>query len=125
MLRTRGFSVVAALLAIGCGQGEGDRCEIDDDCSGDLVCALSPGRSDGVCRSQAGVRPVDGSTPDRQPADAPADSSADRSADSQVDSRPPDASADGGLDGSTSAVPDSSAPVDAPVDLVASDRPGG
>lgn len=34
-----------ALVVAACSQGEGDRCEVDTDCSGDLVC--SPG---GICR---------------------------------------------------------------------------
>src|SRR6185312_13182605 len=66
-------------LAPGCGQGEGDRCEIDSDCSGDLLCDLSQGRSEGVCRSQIGTRPPDAG-PDR-PAPSP-DTSVDRPTDS-------------------------------------------
>jgi hypothetical protein len=88
-------------LAPGCGQGEGDRCEIDDDCQGELVCDLSQGRADGVCRAQGGPRPPDASadrTPtadtapaaDRAPDLAP-DASTDRPADGTPDTLLPDA----------------------------------
>jgi hypothetical protein len=80
-------------LAPGCGQGEGDRCEIDDDCKGELVCDLSQGRADGVCRTQGGPRPLDASvdrtpTPDTAAADRTPDLAPDASTDRAADVTP-------------------------------------
>lgn len=37
------------VLGFGCSQGEGDRCQIDTDCSSGLVCRGGP--KNGVCRA--------------------------------------------------------------------------
>ena len=52
MFRWIGLSVVLALmLAVGaCKQGEGDRCQINDDCETGLVCNAS----EGVCQKPGG-----------------------------------------------------------------------
>ncbi len=110
MLPTRGIKVLpalallAALGGLGCGQGEGDRCEIDDDCSGELVCVLTQGRAEGTCRSQAGSRPVDAATPDRLPTDLAPDRALDASPDLAPDASP-DTTPDAGV-AATDASPD-------------------
>ena len=38
------------VLCAGCSQGEGDRCEIDSDCSSGLVCSPTGSPHNGVCR---------------------------------------------------------------------------
>lgn len=43
----------AALSLAGCGQGVGDRCQINSDCKNNLVCVLPPGVTPdvgGTCR---------------------------------------------------------------------------
>jgi hypothetical protein len=99
--------LAAGLLAGGCGQGEGDRCEIDDDCGGGLVCVLNQqGRSDGTCRTQITVRPPDAAAaPDRMPADAPADTATTTDTAAPADTAG-DTSTDGTVDGTTATVPD-------------------
>jgi hypothetical protein len=42
------FALVGTLvLCVGCSQGEGDRCQIDSDCSSGLVCRGGP--TNGIC----------------------------------------------------------------------------
>lgn len=44
----------AALSLTACGQGVGDRCQINSDCKNDLVCVLPPGVTPdvgGTCRN--------------------------------------------------------------------------
>jgi hypothetical protein len=58
--------LLVASLATGCKQGEGDRCQLDSDCEGDLVCCVDPSQVNqgGVCR-QAGkcdLTPADSGT---------------------------------------------------------------
>ena len=82
----------AVLLALtGCSQGEGDRCEVDSDCSGGLTCDLS-NTSFGICRSNTTTTAPDAAQtidvaapkpdvppPDAAPDTAPHDTSADTS----------------------------------------------
>jgi hypothetical protein len=109
MLPRRRLELLTALaflvLATRCGQGDGDRCEIDDDCSGGLVCDISPGRQDGVCREPGGTRPVDAAAPDRMNPDTAV---ADRAPDQAPPS--PDAGPDGLALPDALLVPDASAP---------------
>ena len=82
---TRGFVIVAFLaLGAGCKQGEGDRCQIDDDCEGTLVCSTS----EHVCRSTTSSPSVDAMVDARSPADAGPDGRADAA---RVDASGPDA----------------------------------
>jgi hypothetical protein len=86
---SRPSAVVAGLFAAGlcllagCAQGEGDRCEVDSDCKGDLRCERTTG-NDGVCRAGASTPLIDASTADRAPSDVAATtdvaSTADRAA---------------------------------------------
>ena len=46
--RSLALAGVAGLLVLGCGQGEGDRCEIDSDCN-DGKCEVTNGN--GICRA--------------------------------------------------------------------------
>ena len=73
-------SLAAGLLAgslalAGCTQGEGDRCEVDSDCSGDLRCS-----SGGTCirgvevKLDAAVGGTSGTTDALAPADGPSSS---------------------------------------------------
>jgi hypothetical protein len=74
---------LAAALAVGCSQKEGQRCEVTSDCSGDLVC----NKGTGTCQNpaSAGVdanfnpdtRLFDAAVPDAPPADAPTDAPID------------------------------------------------
>ena len=43
------FAGTLGLLA-GCSQGEGDRCEVDSDCSSGLICSPTGSPHNGVCR---------------------------------------------------------------------------
>jgi hypothetical protein len=77
--------IAAGLLALaGCKQGEGDRCEVDNDCSGGLTCENPTGRG-GQCTSRPGTSPkldaaadarvvdaatADGAASDTAPSDA-------------------------------------------------------
>jgi hypothetical protein len=90
------LAVLAPLAGLGCGQGEGDRCEIDSDCAGSRTCVLNRGRTDGVCRSQVSNRQPDAApAPDRVNPDV----SIDRPVDSGGVDRSPDASSDSAADG--------------------------
>jgi len=78
--------VVLAILVVvsACGQGEGQRCQVEADCSGDLVC----NRATGTCQSRTSG--IDGSiAPDARvdagPVDAAVDASPDASPDAGVD----------------------------------------
>jgi hypothetical protein len=44
--------LVAGLLLVGCKQDQGERCEIDEDCSSDLICDFTNTTS-GVCSPRA------------------------------------------------------------------------
>jgi hypothetical protein len=130
MLRTPRFLLVTlaclplagGLLAGGCGQGEGDRCEIDDDCSTGLVCVLNQGRSDGACRTQITTRQPDAAAPDRMPADAPADTATDTT--QSTPDTGAEAGTDGTVDGTTASTPDAGPSADRAVDRAA-DRGNG
>lgn len=41
------------VFGVGCSQGEGDRCEVDSDCKGGLICAPTGSTHNGVCRSKS------------------------------------------------------------------------
>jgi hypothetical protein len=67
-------SLALASLALGgiasCSQGEGERCQVDDDCAAGLRCNLG----EGVCRSNASD---DDDIPVVPPPDAPIDAPTD------------------------------------------------
>jgi len=55
------FALVGTLvLCVGCSQGEGDRCQIDSDCSSGLICRGGP--KNGVCRASTSNPGTGGST---------------------------------------------------------------
>jgi hypothetical protein len=65
-----GTSVLALLLAGGCGQSEGERCQINSDCSSGLYC--SEGSSgNGTCKPNVGSTTDTGVTPDVPSASGP------------------------------------------------------
>jgi hypothetical protein len=54
--RVSAYAFAGALVLLGgCHQGEGERCEVDSDCAGDLYCAPTPSPHNGVCRPKASV----------------------------------------------------------------------
>ncbi len=55
-------------VALGCGQDEGDRCEVDSDCGSGLMCDLTASSNNGICR-QIGSR-TNTPTPDAGQPDA-------------------------------------------------------
>ena len=61
-----------SLLGPACKQGEGERCQIDDDCSGSLVCS----DSQHICVSSAAT-PDSAQPPDARPDGPPADAGPD------------------------------------------------
>jgi hypothetical protein len=70
--------IAAGLLALaGCKQGEGDRCEVDNDCSGGLTCENPTGRG-GQCTSRPGSSVKLDAAPDARVVDA---ATADRAVD--------------------------------------------
>lgn len=81
--RVRAFLACLLLAAffVSCKQGEGEVCQIDDDCESGLECnagtmrCQSPGadRADAAPRADAGLE--DAGTPDATPADAGPDAS--------------------------------------------------
>jgi hypothetical protein len=52
---TAAVSLAVPVVLTACKQGEGQRCQIQDDCEGDLIC--SPG--DHVCRENTGTIIID------------------------------------------------------------------
>ncbi len=107
MRRILGFSgclcasAIALLLAGGCGQSEGERCQIDSDCADGLICG-GEGKSqgNGVCKS--------GSSDTSGGRDAAADVSAAQP-DVFVE---PDPDADSAADASSTPAPDAGAALD-------------
>jgi hypothetical protein len=62
------FALLAPLvLAAGCKQGLGDRCQVQSDCDDGLLCVLPAGatpQAGGFCQSANGVGPDMTATPD-------------------------------------------------------------
>jgi hypothetical protein len=64
-------SLIRLLLACGivtgtivsCKQGKGDRCQIDDDCGGGLVC----NKATDTCQERSGGGDIDAAVPDAPP----------------------------------------------------------
>ena len=70
------FAFVSAIaLLSSCKQGEGERCQIQDDCADGLTCSKSTGRCQGSSGSPIDALPPDGE--DGPPADAAADAPTD------------------------------------------------
>lgn len=65
----------AALVLAGCKQGEGERCQVDDDCESPLVCNTSTD----TCQTSPGGPTVDAAI------DAPLDAEIDGGADAAID----------------------------------------
>jgi hypothetical protein len=63
------FAITAAVWAIGCDQGEGERCQSQGDCESPLVCNLATL----TCSSANTSGQIDASVPDGPPADAAID----------------------------------------------------
>jgi hypothetical protein len=78
------LAVLATGWAVGCGQGEGDRCQKRADCESPLVCNLATG----TCTGENTSGQIDATVPDGPPPDAAVDA---------VDA-PPDSSIDAMID---------------------------
>ena len=61
-------ALLVCLIVAGCKQGEGERCQVDDDCQSPLVC----NKAKNTCQS-SGSGLLDETVPDGPPADAPVD----------------------------------------------------
>jgi hypothetical protein len=98
-------AIFGGLFVSGCKQGEGDRCEVDSDCSGGLVCSFSLNRANGVCSPTRTVvldgAAVDGSGLDGIAADLSLTSDVNVSSDAPISSdAAPDATSDAPRDAS-------------------------
>src|SRR4029434_10203327 len=51
--------LVGGLSLAGCKQNEGERCEVDSDCSGGLSCTSGAASKHAVCRPGTGSAPLD------------------------------------------------------------------
>jgi|LNFM01.2.fsa_nt_gb hypothetical protein len=95
--------VIAFATALGggllgaCKQGEGERCQVNEDCEDGLTCSSATQ----TCEERATATPIDAVVPDAQPVDA------------AIDAMPPDAPPDA-PDAAPDAEPD--AAVDAMID---------
>lgn len=77
MLRRLAFVTLFAAAAVACKQGEGERCQVDNDCESGLVCAaltdtceksaVGPERDAGPPDAEP---PIDGPPVDAEPVDA-------------------------------------------------------
>ncbi len=59
-------AVLLCLVLAACKSGQGDRCQVTDDCDAPLVCS----KARNVCESVDSTSDIDGSVPDAPPADA-------------------------------------------------------
>jgi hypothetical protein len=84
------LSLLLLALAPACKQGEGERCQIDDDCSGGLVCS----DSQHICVGTGGSPPDGVPIPDAHPPDATVDGG-----DGPAFDGAPDGTPDGAIDG--------------------------
>jgi hypothetical protein len=106
-------ALAGALSLSGCAQSEGERCEVDSDCSAGLTCDLRAGLNKGICSSGSGGVPLDAAV---TPADGGSrDGSADLVVSSDVGAAPdqaasPDLSPDLGADLARDTQPDVTAP---------------
>jgi hypothetical protein len=90
-----------ALSAVGCAQKEGERCERNEDCEGELEC-LEKTPTGGVCRPRDFRSPVDSAVPDLPAAEV------------AVEAPPVDAAAETAIETAPESAPDIT--VDAPDD---------
>jgi hypothetical protein len=120
----RWFSLAAALCTSavlpGCKQSEGDRCEVDNDCTAGLLCDNPTGTS-GHCSSRPGTTlpAVDSAAPARLDGgalDATRDVTVPDVAPDSVDARAPDAAVDAAADLAAEAVPRDALADSVPVD---------
>ena len=82
------IALLACLLAFGCKQGEGERCQVKEDCEGDLTCTGPTGAK--TCERVGGG----GDTVDAAPVDAQPNVDAGPTPDaSSIDAALPDATA--------------------------------
>ena len=63
------IAIAITVWAIGCDQGEGERCQSQGDCTEPLVCNLATL----TCSSKSGAAQIDASVPDGPPPDAAID----------------------------------------------------
>ncbi len=75
------LAIAVALWATGCDQGEGGRCQSQDDCASPLVCNLATM----TCSSKTGEGQIDATVPDGPPADAAIDAPPDVMIDAMID----------------------------------------
>jgi hypothetical protein len=110
-----GFLGLLGLLALACGQGEGDRCEIDSDCN-EGRCEVT--NQNGICRSNPTpvvIPVVDAAAPPTPSPDTakPADAGA------------PDVTVDAATTPDVPQTPAADAPVDRPADATVDASDGG
>ena len=67
------FAITAALWAIGCEQGDGERCQRDQDCGSPLTCNLATL----TCSAENTSGQIDAGIADGPPADAAPDAAPD------------------------------------------------
>jgi hypothetical protein len=103
----------ALLLGGACSQGEGERCQIDSDCSGDLVCP-NGASGNGICTSR---------NSGNDDAAVTADARDVANAEVPADTRRADVAADGGLRSDVTSDLPPFTPVDA--DVATPDAPAG
>lgn len=81
-LKAAGLALALALSLTGCEQGEGDVCQVDEDCEIGLSCNATTG----LCQPTGGPAIDASPTPDAAPTTP--DASADASVDASVDASP-------------------------------------
>jgi hypothetical protein len=63
------FVALAALTSLGgCKEGEGERCQVDNDCASGLIC----NQAQQLCTAPGTSGGIDATVPDAPPIDAPA-----------------------------------------------------
>lgn len=76
-----------------CKQGEGERCQVDEDCEDDLTCSSATQ----TCEERASSTPIDAVVPDAPPVDAMIDAMMPDAPPDAPDA-PPDAEPDAAVD---------------------------
>ncbi len=70
-------SAIALLLASGCGQTEGERCQINSDCADGLTCQEGTSQGNGICKSNTASPTAKDAAVDEAPATVPVEPSID------------------------------------------------
>ncbi len=84
-------------LLSACKQGDGERCQVNDDCEDGLTCSSATQ----TCEERASATPIDATVPDAEPSDAAIDAiqpDAPPDAPDAAPDAPPDAAVDAAVD---------------------------